>query len=244
MFKLRQKLAYKALSSCILVMGLGTGQVDAARPMITDDARIIDPKSCQLESWVKSNRNSTELWALPACNPFGFFELTLGGALTAQNNQSNATDAVIQVKTLFRELKPNDWSIGLAVGNNRHPGLSVVSTNHSDIYAYIPVTASLNNDRQFIHLNAGLTRKQVDGSYAKNWGIGGEFQITPTTYAIAETYGDNQSSTAYQGGIRHWIIPNRFQIDITAGNQGSLGKFNQNRWFSFGIRLLSDPFLP
>ena len=220
------------------------GLSHAARPMITDDARIIDPKSCQLESWVKSNRNSTEFWALPACNPFGFFELTLGGAITNQNNQSSTSDVIIQGKTLFRELKPNDWSIGLAIGNNRHPGLSLIGTNHSDVYGYIPLTISLNDDRQFIHFNAGVTRRQLDGSYAKSWGVGGEFQVMPNTYVIAETYGDNQTSTSYQGGIRHWIIPNRFQVDLTAGNQGSLGSYGKNRWFSIGIRLLTDPFLP
>ena len=26
---------------------------EAARPMITDDARIVDPKSCQVEAWVR-----------------------------------------------------------------------------------------------------------------------------------------------------------------------------------------------
>jgi hypothetical protein len=29
---------------------------EAARPMLTDDARIVDPKSCQLESWVRDSK--------------------------------------------------------------------------------------------------------------------------------------------------------------------------------------------
>ena len=40
----------------ILVMFFGLGllnHAEAARPMLTDDARIVDPKSCQLESWVR-----------------------------------------------------------------------------------------------------------------------------------------------------------------------------------------------
>ena len=43
----------------------------AARPMVTDDARIVDAKACQLESWVRHDPDSTQLWALPACNPTG-----------------------------------------------------------------------------------------------------------------------------------------------------------------------------
>lgn len=218
----------------------------AARPMITDDARIIDPKSCQVESWAKSNRHSTEFWALPACNPFGFFELTIGGAITNEknNDRTYTSDGIIQFKTLFRELKTNDWSVGLALGNNRHPGMSIAGTNHSDVYGYIPLTISFNDDRQFLHLNAGLTRKQLDGNYARTWGIGGEFQVLPNTYVIAETYGENRITPAYQAGVRHWIIPNRLQIDVTGGNQGSIGNYGQNRWFSIGIRYLSPAFIP
>jgi hypothetical protein len=43
----------------ILVMFFGLGllnHAEAARPMLTDDARIVDPKSCQLESWVRDSK--------------------------------------------------------------------------------------------------------------------------------------------------------------------------------------------
>ena len=32
----------------------------AARPLITDDARIVDAKSCQIETWRRHNEGSTE----------------------------------------------------------------------------------------------------------------------------------------------------------------------------------------
>ena len=40
----------------------------AARPMITDDARIVDEHACQLESWWRKQGEHSELWALPGCN--------------------------------------------------------------------------------------------------------------------------------------------------------------------------------
>jgi hypothetical protein len=49
--------------------------------MLTDDARIVDPKSCQLESWVRDSKHVTEYWALPACNVGENLELTIGGNL-------------------------------------------------------------------------------------------------------------------------------------------------------------------
>jgi hypothetical protein len=64
----------------MIALGMGIPTAHAARPMITDDARIVDTKSCQIESWVKKSHDSTEYWALPACNFTGNLELTFGGA--------------------------------------------------------------------------------------------------------------------------------------------------------------------
>lgn len=52
----------------------------AARPFVTDDARVIDSGGCQLETFVKQQRklNEREFWFLPGCNPTGRVELTAG----------------------------------------------------------------------------------------------------------------------------------------------------------------------
>ena len=70
------------LKILILILGLNIFDVaQAARPMLTDDARIVDPKSCQLESWVRDSKHMTEYWALPACNVAENTELTIGASL-------------------------------------------------------------------------------------------------------------------------------------------------------------------
>lgn len=61
-------------SSLLLCLAAGSLHAHAARPMITDDARIVDAKACQVESWVKDNKGSTEYWAIPACNFTGNLE--------------------------------------------------------------------------------------------------------------------------------------------------------------------------
>jgi hypothetical protein len=88
----------------------------AARPMITDDARLVDAKSCQVESWVRRNRDSTEFWALPSCNFTGNLELTLGGSRTREAGRTETTDVVAQGKTLLRPLATDSWGVGLALG--------------------------------------------------------------------------------------------------------------------------------
>ncbi|MCX7252972.1 MAG: hypothetical protein NTX83_01325 [Burkholderiales bacterium] len=220
----------------------------AARPMMTDDARIIDDKSCQVESWVKNNHSTTEYWALPACNPLGFFELTIGGAKTNSSQAvgfneegTSLSNSVMQFKTLFREIQPNNWSVGAAIGRNKHPSsFGTIRTN--DIYGYIPFTVSLNDDRQFVHINIGATKRQLDDQFLRTWGMGIEYQLTDNTFAMAESFGETRSTPLYQGGLRHWVIPNRFQMDFTYGNKAGFG--GNNKWISIGIRILTPAFLP
>lgn len=50
----------------------------AARPLNTDDANVVDPKSCQDESWGKKSKLSIERWTVPGCNFFGDTEISVG----------------------------------------------------------------------------------------------------------------------------------------------------------------------
>jgi hypothetical protein len=218
----------------ILLTLFSMGNAFAARPMITDDARIIDPQSCQLESWGKVSKNTEEYWALPACNPLGFFELTLGGSKFQGIDASGSSDRVIQAKTVFRELKPNDWSIGLALGRSEH--LFTVDGHKHDLYGYVPVTWSFDNDQKFLHLNLGAVKNKTDSVTKKTWGLGMEYEIASRTYLIAETYGVESMKPSYQAGVRHWLLPNKFQVDVTTGSKSQYT--SDSRWFSIGIRLL------
>ncbi|MEO7405050.1 MAG: hypothetical protein ABIU95_15410, partial [Burkholderiales bacterium] len=99
----------------------------AARPLITDDARTVDPKACQVESWFRRNKTSDEFWAIPACNFTGNLELSVGGAIgrdTGRDNPGTRTnDVLVQGKTLFKPLTMNGYGAGLAVGYIAHPAL-------------------------------------------------------------------------------------------------------------------------
>ena len=207
----------------------------AARPMMTDDARIIDPQSCQLESWTKNNKKWDEYWALPACNPFGFFELTVGGSKAHSDDSTLSSDRIVQAKTIFRELQPNDWSIGLALGRAEHLKTIENPSSH-DIYGYVPMTWSFNDDQQFLHVNLGASKKQLGDVFRRTWGLGAEIEVAANTYLIAETYGEDALKPSYQMGVRRWLLPNKFQVDLTTGTKSSYN--TQNRWFSLGIRLL------
>jgi len=83
----------------------------AARPFVTDDARIVDEGGYQIESFIKQQRNfnETEFWFLPAANPWGRVELTVGGIWVNSSINNDTTSAVAQAKTLIKPLETNGY---------------------------------------------------------------------------------------------------------------------------------------
>lgn len=205
----------------------------AARPMTTDDARLTDAGACQVESWVHLHGSQREIWALPACNPGGNFELTLGGALSYSGTRQERGALVIQGKTLFKPLETNGYGIGIAAGYATQPG----SAHSGHPYFYVPVSFSLADDLAVIHTNLGYTRERENHENRLTWGVGGEIQLSAQNYLIAETYGQAKGSPFFQLGLRHWIVPNHLQIDTTVGSR--FGQYSEERWLSIGLRLIS-----
>ena len=229
-------------SAAVLISALAATGAYAARPMIVDDARIVDPGACQVETWRRFNRDSQENWALPGCNPGGNVEFTLGSAELPVDDlglRSYTRTVQMQGKTLFQQLETNGYSYGLAVGGVvRSRGAAEQVPNY---YAYMPFTRSLLDDRMFVHANLGVQRSGESPVNGTTWGIGAEYSIVPRVFLMFETYGDNHHRHSYQGGVRVWIVPNRVQVDATVGTQA--GDYGGSRWISIGMRLLSPPFL-
>lgn len=219
-----------------------TGPAQAARPLITDDARIVDPKSCQLETWVRRNVGSTEFWALPACNPTGNVELTFGGGMTRELGSTATTDVQVQAKTVFKTLESNGWGIGLALGNLRHPHTEPRHDFAANLYGYVPTSFSFADDSVVLHTNIGAARPLERSAHRLTWGIGAEWKLHERFFVIPEIFNQTGGRPLFQAGLRYWIVPGRVQVDTTYGDR--LGNSRAERWFSLGLRLLSPPFLP
>src|SRR3982751_4635445 len=112
--------------------------VHAARPLVTDDARILDPQTCQLESGYRHDHAGHEWTAVPACNPTGFFDATVGFA-RAHAQGITSERLTLQAKTLVRLALTNGWGIGLTVGtvDQLEPG---GSSRFGETYVNVPVT--------------------------------------------------------------------------------------------------------
>lgn len=213
---------------------------EAARPFVTDDARLTTAGSCQLESWTRFYRNSTEAWATPACNPTGNLEFTLGGGLVRYPDVSLAPseDYIIQLKTLMRQLHTNDWGWGLAVGTIHHPKVNPGPNLLGNTYLYLPVSKSFADDLVVVHVNTGWLHDKVSDRDRMTWGLGSEINTSERLMLVSETFGDNQSSAYWQAGLRYAIVPRLLQVDATLGRQ--FGGSRETKWLSFGLRITPD----
>ena len=209
--------------------------------MITDDARIVDERSCQVESWLRREKDRTELWALPGCNVGGVIEFTAGGGHFREPDGLRASDLLVQAKALLRPLNTNDWGASMSAGHVRHRAVAGGAAA-SDYYVNLPLSLSLRDDQLTAHANIGWLREGASGANRTTWGLAAETQLHPRVGLVTEAFGQLSRDSFYQLGLRFWVVPERVQIDTTYGNR--IGRGDQARWFSIGLRLLSPAFLP
>jgi len=186
---------------------------EAARPFNTDDARTVD--DCQVETFYKEQRaySGSEFWFLPACNRLGV-EWTVGG-----NRIEGERNLILQGKKLLKPLETGGY--GLAMSGGSFGG---------DAYLNGIASFSFFQDWSVIHANLGYFENRP------TWGIGLEqLVLAPRIYGILEAYGERGEKPTLHGGIRFWVIPERWQIDSTYGVQQS---DPVRRFFTVGLRLL------
>ena len=190
----------------------------AARPFVTDDARIVDRDHCQLETFIKSQRAyaGSEFWFLPACNPLGA-ELTLGW-----NRIEEDRNTILQAKFLLKPLETNGSGFAISIGSfGGEPYVNGIGS------------FSFADDRSTVHVNLGAARSNINKG---TWGLGLEqLLFAPRLYGILEGYGQTGDKTTLHVGLRFWVVPNRVQIDSTLGFQRPSP---ERRFFTLGLRLL------
>ena len=209
---------------------------EAARPFVTDDARIVDEGGYQIETFIKQQRNfnETEYWFLPATNPWGRVELTVGGIWVNSSLNKDTSSLVAQAKTLIKPLETNGYGLALTVGALRmvpqDPGPAETNPFVNGIASF-----SLANDAVVLHTNLGARWDDTANRTRKGGGIGAEIRLRERLYGIVETYGEQGQQATRHAGLRVWVVPNRVQIDSTLGFQQA---DPDRKFFTVGLRLL------
>lgn len=217
------------LSAAVVLWLVAASPAHAARPFVTDDARIVDKDGCQIETFVKDQRrfDEKEFWFLPACNPWGS-ELTLGYIRVRSTPAGDADTAVLQAKMLLKPLVTNGAGFALTLGTLAGDKLSPYVNGIGSF--------SLADDRVVMHSNLGAIRDNIAGVSRWTWGLGAEVLLAaPRLYGILESYGQRGEKPTLHTGLRIWIVPNRVQVDTTVGLQNSEP---ERRFGTVGLRIL------
>jgi len=204
-----------------MTAALSCGAAHAARPFVTDDARVVDQGGCQIETFYKHQNayQGSEFWFVPACNPAGA-ELTFGG-----NRVEGDDNLILQAKVLLRALQPNGAGYAMSLGF--YGGSPYVNAIGSFSFA---------DDRAVIHANFGAYDDRQTERLRGTWGIGLEALLwSPRLYGILETYGLRDEKPTLHAGLRFWVVPQRVQVDATAGEQHATP---ERRFVTVGLRLL------
>jgi len=228
----------RTAAHCMLAVALGAAAsvAHAARPFVTDDARIVDDGGYQLETFTKRERtfDEREFWFLPAHNPFGRVELTLGGGWINSLPEGNSRALVAQAKTLLKPLEANGSGYALTLGVVR---LSPSGPGSARTNPYLNGIASfsLADDAVVIHTNLGARRDAGAGTTRGTWGAGAELRMTERLFGVVETYGERGEKPTRHAGLRIWVIPSRVQFDSTLGFERTNP---ERRFYTVGLRLL------
>lgn len=221
------------LTVCLLSLISNLGW--AGRPFFTDDAGLTTPETCQVETWVQFNANHDhDLWALPACNPNGNFEITVGMNQLQTRSDGDQDSYFLQGKTLFREMKTNSWGTGLAFG--------VIRSRHGNVgsdFIYLPLSSSFADDDLIIHANLGWLKNHSSGSNRTTWGLGAEYSLTERVSVFSEAFGDDVIRPIIHTGLNLSIIPNKINLNITGGRDLAID--TERNFYSIGLNVYSLP---
>lgn len=200
----------------------------AGRPMVVDDATILDPGTCQLESWTQRPQGRNEYWAVPACR-VGAWELSAGLGAILPDGGAHYRSRVLQAKTIFHPLQTNGWGVGLTIADQYRQGNGLAG----DVSVLVPMTVSLLDDRVLVHANAGWLRQHASRSSGAQWAAGTEWAAAQRLTLTLETYGTARGHGYAQAGLAVAAIPDRLSLDAGVGQR--LGRGGLERYATVGM---------
>ncbi len=205
----------------------------AGQPLVTDDAAVVAPGTCQLEAWAHSRYTGHEYWLQPACNFTGNLEIAVGGAWAYPFGDSPSTLIQLQGKAVLFPRTDGQWSFGAVASAARDTGTAHGRTAFQSFDARALASWYPREDLE-VDLNLGGGYLYGSGSFAV---AGAAIQYAPidTLQLLGEIFRDEPGRGKFQTGVRGIVIPDRFEVYVSYGN-----RFNATQWFAtIGIRLQS-----
>ncbi|HET7097523.1 MAG TPA: hypothetical protein VFJ68_09040 [Casimicrobiaceae bacterium] len=233
----RKNKKFVSASSIAIACAAGNSPLYAGQPLVTDDAAIVAPGTCQLEAWYHPTHDGHEYWAQPACNFTGNLELAVGVARSYPDDDPTSSLIHLQAKTVLFPRDDGQWSFGVVGSGDRDTGAAHGRTafqafNVTGLASWYP-----REDLE-IDLNLGVSYQYGSGTFAFA-AAAVQYAVIETVQLLAEVFHDEPGRAKFQVGVRGIVVPDRFEVYASYGNP-----FNAARWFAtLGIRLQTPEFL-
>ena len=237
-FKRTKELGVKMFFRITLIVFASFVFVYGARPMVTDDADVVDTHSCQLETWGLYDGNYAEYWAVPGCNMFWNLEISMGAmmsnvAVEGTEERFRTHQFVAGAKKIFGDLESKGYSYGLVLGNAYN---FLYSKYRNDHYGYLLFSTAFFEHTLLFHSNLGYRfKRHQDEPHIYHFGLGLEKQLSKRIWILGEGLYERTADMQFQVGLRIWLLQDKIQLDGTYGNAFKGGQ----SWVSMGLRFLS-----
>lgn len=207
----------------LLLAGLLAGLTSAAqagRPLITEDAGVLDARDCELELVGSRERAGGDV---PTVRGAGA-QLGCGVGLSTQvalfagraRADGERADALALVgKTALRALTETQGGVVIAwsVGGERSGGSFRHETTELKAVFTQPV------DQWLLHANLGWTRSESARQNGTLWSVAAERTGLGPFDAMAEVFGDDRDEPWLNAGLRWTAIADRLFVDASYGVQ-------------------------
>lgn len=212
----------------------------AGRPLLTEDAAILDEKRCQLDAWGDHGREARVAWLAPACNIGAGIEWQAGFARERKEGDYRHVEAYAQGKALLRTVRVDSpWGVGVIAGVTRR--------RHSESrggwrspYVQIPVSFDLGN--LLVHVQPGWTRDADARRDFALWGVAAEYPASERLTLLAEAFGQERERPWSRAGLRWTAINDTLHLSLTY--VARIDGRPAERYANAGFTWQSPPFLP
>lgn len=223
------------------VLAFCSSPVRAGAPLVTDDAAIVDAKSCQFEAWIDASRSARGYWFVPACNVSGNLELSIGLAAINPDDAASSRQVSLQAKTVVGQGGNGFWSVGAVAGFVRDSATAAPDASSSSYYGKALLSLYFTETLE-IDVNLGAS----DAFGAGTTVVGGaaiQYEFVPRTTFLAEVFRDERGPGKFQVGARYAFDSTPIEAYVSYG--GRLGSAAGDTWWVIaGLRIYTAPFLP
>lgn len=208
----------------------------AGEPLATDDASVLPQGACQVESWVRYDRDLRFFAVAPACSPIDGLELGVGVAAYESKSEGRHAYLVLQAKPMLYRDPDERWALAATFSAGRDTGRPSARIGFQDATAVL-IASWFASETLRVHGNGGIAYSH-DSFTTGTWGAAAEWDVDDRWTALADTYRDAPGRPKFLGGARYTVAADRLELFAAAGD-----RFHGTRdtWFiKAGVRVQFD----